>query len=101
MPCQVKEWRCSSSGGWGHTGWCHRRCDPCHVRCSSGGGLDHTGWCHRRCDPCHVRWRSGGAAVVEGGATRGRVTGGVTHAMPGGGGEVQQWWRVGPHGVVS
>ena len=45
-------------------------------------------------------WR-GGAAVVEGGATRGGVTGGVTHAMSGGGGEVQQWWRVGPYGVVS
>ena len=31
---------------------------------------------------------------MEGGATRGGVTGGVTHAMSGGGGEVQQWWRV-------
>ena len=38
---------------------------------------------------------------MEGGATRGGVTGGVTHAMSGGGGEVQQWWRVGTHGVVS
>ena len=38
---------------------------------------------------------------MEGGATRGGVIGGMTHAMPGGGGEVQQWWRVGPHGVVS
>ena len=78
MPCQVEEGRCSSGGGWGHTGWCHRRCCPCHVR-----------------------WRRGGAAVVEGGATQGGVTGGVAHAMSGGGGEVQQWWRVGPHGVVS
>ena len=68
MPCQVEEGRCSSGGGWGHAGWCHRRCDPCHVS-----------------------WRRGGAAVVEGGATRGGVTGGVTHAMSGGGGEVQQW----------
>ena len=42
------------------------------------------------CDPCHVRWRRRGAAVVEGRATRGGVTGGVTHAMSGGGGEVQQ-----------
>ena len=48
MPCQLEEGRCSSGGGWGHTGWCHRR-----------------------------------------------------HAMSGGGEEVQQWWRVGPHGVVS
>ena len=38
---------------------------------------------------------------MEGGATRGGVTGGVTHAMSGGGGEVQQLWRVGPHRVVS
>ena len=37
-----------------------------------------------------VRWRRGGAAVVEGGATRGGVTGGVTHDMPNGGGEMQQ-----------
>ena len=37
----------------------------------------------------------GGTAVVEGGAIWGGVTGGVTHAMSGGGGEVQQWWRVG------
>ena len=49
----------------------------------------------------YVRWRRGGAAVVEGGATQCGVTGGVTHAMSGEGGEVQQWWRVGPHGVVS
>ena len=36
---------------------------------------------------------------MVGGATRGSV--GVTHAMSGGGGEVQQWRRVGPHGVMS
>ena len=75
-----------------------------HAMSGGGGEVQqwgHTGWCHRRCDPCHVRWRRGGAAVVEGGATRGGVTGGVTHAMSGGGGEVQQWWRVGPYGVVS
>ena len=35
---------------------------------------------------------------MEGGAIRGGVTGGVTQAMSG---EVQQWRRVGPHGVVS
>ena len=29
------------------------------------------------------------------------IVNGVTHAVSGGGGEVQQWWRVGPHGVVS
>ena len=33
---------------------------------------------------------------MKGWATRGGVTGGVTHAMSGGGGEVQQWWRMGP-----
>ena len=76
MPCQVEEGRYSSGG---HTG----------------------GVTGQRCDSCHVRWRRGGAAVEESGATRGGVTGGVTHALSGGGGEVQQWWRVGPHGVVS
>ena len=38
---------------------------------------------------------------MEGWTTQGGVTGGVTHAMSGGGGEVQQWWRVGPYQVVS
>ena len=46
--------------------------------------------------PCQVE-----EGRCSSGATRGGVTGGVTHAMSGGGGEVQQWWRVGPHGVVS
>ena len=46
--------------------------------------------------PCQVE-----EGRCSSGATRGGVTGGVTHAMSGGGGEVQQWWRVGPHRVVS
>ena len=60
-------------------------------RCSSGGEWGHTGWCHRMYDTCHVR---GGAAVEEGGATWGGVTGGVTHHCH------VRWRRVGPHGVV-
>ena len=38
---------------------------------------------------------------MEGGATRGGVTGGVTHAMSGGGVEVQQWWRGATRGGVT
>ena len=55
---------------------------PCQVE-------EGRGWCHRRYDPCHVR---GGAAVEEGGATWGGVTGGVTHAMSGGGGWGHMGW---------
>ena len=67
---------------------------PCQVeegRCSSGGGLDHTGWC-----ACQVE--EGRCSSGEGWGHTGWC---VTHAMSGGGEEVQQWWRVGPHGVMS